>query len=157
MSDKVENITVQNVGSLNTYQIRQELNRRDAMDIPETEINHKSLLRRLIVELMKDENEKSENRASEVSAQRNLEREEALKLRELRKKEAMERSAKRQADKSYFADKVEKNVKPEPISGIGGGDSNAATADVSEEEEVGEDVDPFRLPSSSRRNKISLV
>jgi len=107
----VEVITIDNVGGLSTYDLRQELNRRGAMDIEEEKINHKSLLKRLIVELVKDKDkevhEKEERRMAAVAA----ERAEALKIREAKKQEAIERSKARQAAKGadYFAEKAKVN------------------------------------------------
>lgn len=104
-------ITLDNVGELTTYDLRQELNRREAMDIPEEKINHKSLLKRLIVELVKDKekdvNEKEEQRVAAL----NVERAEAMKIREAKKQEAIERSKARQAAKgtNYFSEKASLN------------------------------------------------
>ena len=48
-------ITTSTVGKLTTYELRQELLHRNALDIEESRINHRSMLERLIVELVKEE------------------------------------------------------------------------------------------------------
>lgn len=104
-------ITSDNISTLTTYELRQELNRRNAMDIPEKKINYKSLLQRLLVEVLKDEaaavKEKEDNRLAQEEAARK----EALRLREIKKQEAIERSKQRQAaNPAYFAEKARINT-----------------------------------------------
>jgi hypothetical protein len=160
----VEVITLDNVGSLSTYDIRQELNRREAMDIPDEKVNHKSLLKRLIVELVKDKerevNEKEEQRAATLAA----ERAEAQKIREAKKLEAIERSKARQAAKGaeYFAEKAKLNetlkqekehklleARENPID-----DSPVEVIGEDEAEEINnEGDDPFR---SKRKFKVAV-
>ena len=48
-------LNTSNVGKLTTYQLRQELIKRDALDIEESRINHRTMLERLIRELVKEE------------------------------------------------------------------------------------------------------
>lgn len=48
-------ISTRNVDRLTTFELRQELVRRGALDIEDSKVNHRSLLQRLVVELVKDE------------------------------------------------------------------------------------------------------
>ena len=50
-------ITSRNAGTLSTYELRQELIRRNALDIEESKINHRNMLERLMVELVREERE----------------------------------------------------------------------------------------------------
>jgi hypothetical protein len=53
--EKEPKLTLRNVANLTTYEIRQELNRRNAMDLEEGNIHFKTLLQRLVQELVKEE------------------------------------------------------------------------------------------------------
>ena len=55
MESSCRPIDTSTVGQLTTYELRQELLRRDALDIEESRINHRTMLERLIVELVKEE------------------------------------------------------------------------------------------------------
>lgn len=108
-----EPLTLRNVGSLTTFEIRQELNRRNAMDLDEekVQINFKTLLQRLVQELVKEEENNTLEHTTVVIDQAQLKRETDKAMREEKKKEALERSKQRQADKDYFIKKQELNVK----------------------------------------------
>ena len=53
-------ITSENISKLTTYELRQELVRRDCLDLDEESINHNSMMKRLMEELVKDEARASE-------------------------------------------------------------------------------------------------
>mmetsp|Transcript_11073 Transcript_11073/g.19392 ORF Transcript_11073/g.19392 Transcript_11073/m.19392 type:complete len:199 (-) Transcript_11073:123-719(-) len=126
-----QEITLENAHALTLYQLRQELTRREIFDEvfgPEGEkraINFNSLLQVLVAELTKEEEVRQAAHAAKVEAaigradpatadggiggsaetlQEKLAREKAE-----RKAQALERSAKRQAEKAYFAKKKEDN------------------------------------------------
>ena len=111
-SSSVLTITTENISKLTTYELRQELLRRGQFDFKdENLVNYKSLLKRLMVEVVKDEQNalaaKEEARLSSIQA----EKLEAKRLREARKAEAIARSQARQAEKGadYFANKARLN------------------------------------------------
>ena len=53
-------INVENVSKCSIYELRQELLKRNAFDLEESQINYKNLLQRLIQELLKDEAKSTE-------------------------------------------------------------------------------------------------
>ena len=131
-AEAAENITLENAHALNLYQLRQELTRRGIFDDifgaegEKKTINFNSLLQVLVAELAKEEEARQAAHAAEVEAAlgratpatadgaapagetlaEKLAREKAE-----RKAQALERSAKRQAEKAYFAKKKEENEK----------------------------------------------
>lgn len=70
---------------------RQELTQRGAMDIAEDKINFKTLLQRMMVELVKDEEKNNEKRLIDLEQKRSEERDRLKEEREKRKQEALER------------------------------------------------------------------
>ena len=104
-----EPITSDNISKLTTYQLRQELVRRNAFDLDEDAVNYNTLLKRLLVEVLKDEEklvqEKEQLRLKLLAEQKA----EALRIRELKKQEALERSQQRMQSKDYFANKEKIN------------------------------------------------
>lgn len=145
-------VNTANVSTLTTYELRQELELRGAMDLADGTINHKSLLQRLVQELVKFEtqaaSQKVETDAIKVRETFDAEK----KLREQRKAEALERSRLRQADPDYFSKRTEMNKegketldskKSEPVTPIGENDE-------SEENDDEDDTDPFRTAKKSR-------
>ena len=108
-------LSSRNCGSLTTYEIRQELVHRDALDIPDKEINHRSMLKRLVEELVKCEQINYEA-TQEMEAKKREDDMAARKAeREKKKAEALERSRARQADKEYFKKKAEMGQEAEMI------------------------------------------
>ena len=158
-------INSKNVGSLTTFEIRQELDRRQCMDIPDKEINHRSLLQRLVKELVMEEEINYNNEIANKEKQRLEELEKAKAEREKKKAEALERSRRRQQDPNYFANKAANNdqLKEKEQEKINNrsisnkkdenGDENEIVEDDDEEEEE-EDDDPFRITSKTKRNKM---
>ena len=128
-----------------TYALRQELVRRGALDIPEGRINHNSLLKRMVEELVKQETKKTDERTEIAIDTAQKERDAAKALREKKKQEAIERSKARQAQKGYFDEKQEANENGQRKLK----ESNDASI-VSEDTEADErcmekpDDDPFR-------------
>jgi hypothetical protein len=106
-------LTTRNVGSLTTFQLRQELTSRNALDIPEELICHKSMLQRLIQVLLDEENAALAERERVLEEERKAALESTKALRERRKAEALERSKARQADPSYFQNIAQLNKLPE--------------------------------------------
>ena len=137
---------------------RQELVRRNAMDIPEDKVNFKALLQRLMVELVADENAAVEQKTKAIDDAAAAAREAAKADRERKKAEALERSKARQANPDYFKQRVEVNeegvaakekakqeLKELPIECVEEGD-------VSDGE--GQSDDPFRTYTKKSKNKI---
>ena len=149
-------ITSQGVHKMSTYELRQELVRRNCLDIPDDEINHNTMLKRLIVELVKDESMIVEQHTLDVVHKAQEERDIAKALRELKKAEALARSKARQADANYFATKKDANVKPVV--------TQIETPTVVDEEEEDVEIDnnskndiddPFRTYKNNGRAKIA--
>lgn len=61
------------------------------MDLPENNINFKTLLQRLMVEFVKDEEKQNEERRIEIEHKQKEERDRLKEEREKRKQEALER------------------------------------------------------------------
>eukprot|EP00981_Chlorochromonas_danica_P002680 scaffold525_cov170-Ochromonas_danica.AAC.4 len=172
MSDKkdlsVKVITVANAGSCSAYELRQELIRREAFDLEEEKVNFRSLLQRLMVELVKDEEALQAQRLKEQEESAAAKREEAKKERERKKAEALERSRQRQADPAYLqsrqtASTLASGSSTPVIAAVGVVDEVKKDDSVTEEgkgsgedrqkgEEEEEDV--FRAYKSKSRNKV---
>ena len=172
-------ITTKNVGKLSTYEIRQELVRRSALDIEESKINHRTMLQRLMVELVKEEKQKGASSTAfstleisfhfiidskvigEQSNKLLAGKEEAKKLRELKKQEALQRSLERQKNPEYFAQISEKNKRVEkPLleKDVEGEedhrlDENVSIAQQNGDEDEDNNDDPFRS-KDKRKFKI---
>jgi len=149
-SSTTSTITTKNVHQISTYDLRQELVRRNCLDIPDAQINHNSMLQRLIQALIIEEANATEVHTAAVVDKAQEERDAAKALREQRKAEALARSKERQADPDYFRTRQEQNkvkeVAVEPSA-------------AAEEEEPAEDGtnsdDPFRTYKSKSRAKIA--
>lgn len=152
MTEKV--ITIQNAGLCTAYELRQELNRRNAFDLDENKVNFKSLLQRLMVELVKDEAQKDAEKIESTTMAATAARDAAKAERERKKAEALERSRQRQANPDYFAKKGEANVEGAVLREKSREEASVATE--VEEETVDEPVndDPFRTYTSKSKNKI---
>lgn len=135
----IREITVANVGSLTTYELRQELELRGKMDLTEGSINHRSLLQRLVQELVSQEAQQAQVKIESDTVRIYSERDAEKARREILKAEALERSRARQADPAYFAQRAELNKVPI---------TKEVAVEVEEggEEEEEEEViaDPFR-------------
>ena len=121
------------------------------------------MLKRLMVELVKDENKETEQKTVEIERIANEAREEAKRLREEKKREALERSKQRQTDPEYFNRIAELNKKPEKEV-VDTTETNKNGTEQGEDE-TGETVDenqsnpitydPFR-PHASRNQKSKI-
>ena len=149
-----EKLSTRNVSKLSTYALRQELVRREALDIPEEQINHNTMLKRLIEELVKDEAKATEERTEVVVDTAQQERDAAKALREKRKQEAIERSKARQAQKDYFEAKKGNNAVP--TRGMDTGNNVGGDAGEDNEKTTDDEVDPFRI-GPSRRSKVHVT
>mmetsp|Transcript_4763 Transcript_4763/g.7230 ORF Transcript_4763/g.7230 Transcript_4763/m.7230 type:complete len:162 (-) Transcript_4763:122-607(-) len=154
-SSEVKVITVHNASACTAYELRQELNRRNAFDFGENDtVNYRTMLKRLMVELVKDEEDKANEKVKVISQERETEMEKSKRIREEKKREALERSRQRQSDPNYFKKIAELNKKPEKAE-----DNNETTADTQETEEDEEDNDhtpsnPFDTFPKKGRSKI---
>mmetsp|Transcript_28163 Transcript_28163/g.36899 ORF Transcript_28163/g.36899 Transcript_28163/m.36899 type:complete len:164 (+) Transcript_28163:220-711(+) len=113
-------VNVQNVHSLTTFELRQELEKKgvDLEKELDGNVNYNTMLQKMVQLLLEETelknnggctNEEEIQKAQRAEADRL--KEELLQKREQRKKEAMERSKKRQADRNYFKQKEEANKK----------------------------------------------
>jgi hypothetical protein len=152
-------ITVANVSTCTAYELRQELVRRKAFDLNEDKVNFRSLLQRLMTELVKEEEIKAATQLTEQEAIAAIKRDEAKRERERKKTEALERSKLRQADPAYLEAKKKTTI--QSVSAIEAlGDAakdepmtSQTEADTTIELER-EQVDVFRSYQSKSRNKI---
>jgi hypothetical protein len=153
-------ITTQNAAQCTAFELRQELVRRNAFDLPEEDVNYRTMLKRLMVELVADENQAVAQKTVELEQKASDAREEAKRVREEKKREALERSKQRQADPEYFKRLAELNTKPakEEASGAPGDAANAdanANADAADAESGEATVfDPFRPRTGAQKSKI---
>lgn len=145
-------ITLENVHTFSTYELRQELKKRGKFcnDDYIGPINHRLLLKEMVAILVR-EREKEQEDAEKASAAVRI-TDEAAKARAERKSAAIKRSEQRQASKGYFSSKKEANADLQKQTDVlidGAEDKGANFNDEkyhdSEREEatVGRD-DPFR-------------
>ena len=149
-------LTTQNVSSLTTYELRQELVRRNKLDIPEGKINHRSMLQRLIVDLVAEEEIKVAEITAKAVETSKSQMEVAKALREQKKLEAIERSKQRQAENpAYFQHRKELNEfdKSKKIEEIVRSDSKENEIDDDNADNEADNGDPFRT-TSTHRSKI---
>lgn len=133
---------------MTAYELRQELVRRNAFDIDEDKANYKSMLQRLMVELVKEEEAATIERVAAVEQQQQLQRDQAKREREQRKQEALERSKLRQTNPQYFLSKAELNVPPPKITEDDG--HSASNDDVESNKAEEFDSDPFKPKFKSK-------
>ena len=154
---RTKEVTSANVSTLSTYELRQELELRGKMDLVEGTINHKSLLQRLVQELVAHESSIEQAKVDADAARLHEQRDAEKALREQRKAEALERSRQRQADPSYFAKRAELNKEGKEQLELARKDESPAAegreiASETEVEKVQSD-DPFRI-TKSKGNKV---
>eukprot|EP00804_Cyclotella_cryptica_P023496 CCRYP_012141-RA/>CCRYP_012141-RA protein AED:0.50 eAED:0.31 QI:0/0/0/0.5/1/1/2/0/267 len=103
-------ITLENVHTYSTYELRQELKRRGRFcnDDYVGPINHRVLLKEMVAILVREGEKEQEDTGKASSAARIAD--EAAKARAERKSAAIERSKHRQAHKEYFSSKKEANA-----------------------------------------------
>ncbi len=130
---------------------RQELVRRNAFDIDEKTCNYKTMLQRLMIELVKEEEELAKQRVLTKEEEYIRSREQAKAEREKKKQEALLRSqARQQSDPNYFANRKAVSSTSSDLKNIV--DSTSATSDNSQSNgnkieviDNGEnDEDPFK-------------
>jgi hypothetical protein len=133
---------------------RNELNRRGAFDFQEGDtINYRTMLQRLMVELVKDEEVVAAEKALEQTQRLETEIEKSKRIREEKKREALERSKQRQSDPNYFAQRIDANsqaTQPKP-------ETLVEQEDPTEEDSQEEDVvasSPFDSFPKKGRSKI---
>lgn len=167
-------VTLSNVHTLSTYELRQELVRRNELHLKEGDpVNYRILLQMLVEVLTREEQQRQLEHMKNVEQAQAEERERygfvcgclmscrnhviilrlsplRLKaLREERKREAMERSRLRQADPSYFAARAP----PPPQLDVKEQQEKAEEGEMHEEEQTEQtnqpdDDDPFRSTTS---------
>lgn len=150
----VKIITSQNASQCTPYELRQELVRRNALDIPDDRCNYRTMLQRLMVELVKEEEALVAAKYQAIEDEKQRQRDEAKRERERKKQEALERSKQRQASNpNYFQQKQEVIEVPKPTI--------QEEITPTEDEETNpfdnnssDDNDPFRTYKSSQRNRI---
>ena len=141
---------------------RQELVRRGAFDIPEDQVNFKSLLQRLMTELVAEEAKSAELRSQVVADETASKLEQAKLEREKKKQEALERSRQRQADPDYFKRRAQQNEEASTQANKVDDKSVECVAEVGgegleEKDDVFSDDegnDPFRTYKSKSRSKV---
>jgi len=148
LNDEIEVVTLKNASTLTIYQLRQELTRRGVFDEvfgadgEKRHINTESCLQVLVAELVKEKDAADLKRAAELEAARAPQGEslqaKLAREKEERKQAALERSQKRQEDKTYFearkklnddkaADRAKSATKAVPPSARDGDAADGAT------------------------------
>jgi hypothetical protein len=133
--------------------------RRNAFDLDEETVNYNSLLKRLISELIIDEGAVDSKRMTTCTDGAHVAREEAKQAREVKKKEAIERSRLRQANPQYFEEMVAQNIKnvdsANDINEVVDPDEDETKSNIDEITDE-HDVNPFRpsYAKDGKRNKI---
>lgn len=110
----------------------------------------------MISELIADEALETSKRTLSITDNAQSARDAAKELREIKKREAIERSIQRQADPQYFERIVVQNKKPEPIVDTPS-ESDVDCTEVPLSAEISnEKFDPFRpnYASKEKKNKI---
>eukprot|EP01041_Mallomonas_annulata_P014454 gene14454-30762_t len=133
---------------------RQELVRRDAFDFKdEDNVNYRSMLERLIKELVKDREREIEIKDLALEQERTVARDLAKQQREAKKREAIEKSRARQADPEYFKKITAANIEPvkEEVS-INENNPSELDDDENNSRASSDCSDPFRI-DKKRRNK----
>lgn len=120
--------------------------------MPEERINHRNMLERLIREIVHEESVREQERVNATMTEAALKAQEAKRIRDQRKLEAMERSRLRQLDPNYFQTKASANVEAKTVNPEIAPSSDDA-AEIVEDVSCQEEVDPFRLQKTSR-NKL---
>lgn len=150
-------ITVHNASTLSAYDIRQELNRRNCFDFKDEDtVNFRTMLKRLMVELVKDEGERAVTKEQESKVKMETAMEASKRIREEKKQIALERSRQRQADPEYFKKIVDNNVKPVKEEQSAEESEGLEREEEQEEEEEQAEVDPFRSFVPKGRAKIFI-
>jgi hypothetical protein len=110
----------------------------------------------LISELIADEGLETSKRTLSVTDDAQAARDTAKQLREMKKLEAIERSARRQADPEYFERIVGQNKKPEPMADIPTESDVDCTEIPLSAGMSNEKFDPFRpnYANKEKKNKI---
>lgn len=125
---------------------------------------HRSLLQRLLVELVKDTVVEDSKRSTDVVDKANSARDLAKSVREEKKREAVERSKRRQADPEYFERILTQNTMSVQ-STTGPVQDDTSQKEIEQDcDEIDNDqhkdsiFDPFRpaYACKERRNKISV-
>ena len=135
--------------------------RRGAFDLEEGAVCYNSLLKRLIKELIIDEDVVNSKRSSGVSEDAQIARDLSKQAREEKKREAIERSKQRQSDPLYF-ERIYENNKKYVIESTDSTNDGSAVPDESEaadddtEKCSKEPFDPFR-PSYGEKYQRSRV
>lgn len=123
----------------------------------ENKVTFKTLLQRLMVELVKDEAEKDNARIEAATTAANEVRDAAKAERERKKAEALERSRQRQANPEYFAQKGVANTEGVAMKAKKLEEAANVPVETTEEEPADESAisdDPFRSYASKSKNKI---
>jgi len=148
-------ITVYNASACTPYELRQELVRRGAMDIPEDKANYRSMLQRLMLELVNEQEQQNQQRLAETEAKQKAERDRLKEEREQRKQEALERSQKRrEQDPEYFTKRKEAAAEIQESTT----EIDPPIIEEQKEEEHKDtssaEIDPFRAYQPKGRSKI---
>jgi CRISPR/Cas system CMR subunit Cmr6 (Cas7 group RAMP superfamily) len=114
-------------------------------------VNFRTMLRRLMVELVKDQEEIAIVKEQESKVKMETALEQSKRIREEKKLAALERSKQRQSDPNYFQKITENNIKP-----VKEDSSPAGKEEDEEEEEVQKEVDPFQTFVPKGRSKIFI-
>jgi len=152
-------ITLENAHLMSPYELRQELTRRGKFDFEnEDHVNFKSMLKKLVKALLEEQQTNEDEVVRENDSLQDDLKEKLLKEKEERKRLAIERSEKRQADKAYFENKRLLNESSKVVEEVEDIDNNEE--DNEKEEEIDENeeevFDPFRMSGTHTNFKVHV-
>ncbi len=144
-------ITLDNVHSLSTYELRQEVEKRGVLKGVDSPINHTNLMKKMVSVLFEEKLECE--RVLEVKLENaRMEKCDGLKLeRERRKQEMVERSKARKESEGYFENKKEANVAPPSRAAIEAFNSGDDVDESDEYDDCGR-----RLASTSKHRRFKV-
>jgi hypothetical protein len=169
-SSSAKVITLENASACSPYELRQELLRRNAFDIDPETANYRTMLQRLMIELVKEDEAKQQERLKQKELEAAEAREKAKQEREARKAEALERSRqRREADPEYFQRRQQTQSK-DLLNVTGAGtesgqqevkrdgplvqEINVADDDDNQNSSEPKELDPFRAYKPTGRNRV---
>ncbi len=151
-------ITLGNVHTLSTYELRQEVEKRGVLEGVDTPVNHTNLMKKMIAVLFEEKLERERILEVELEKAR-MEKCDGLKLeRERRKLEMVERSKARKESERYFENKKHANVAPPSrgaIEACSGGDASLCSNNVEESDEHN-DEHGGSLASSIKQHRFKV-
>ncbi|CAM9109796.1 unnamed protein product [Ascophyllum nodosum] len=153
-------LTIDLAGRMTTYELRLEVERRGLLeDLGDMDINHATLLRRLVQALVEEEHEQGRRMVQDSAVVASTEQERLRNERTKKKAAAVERSKQRQALQDYFRTKKLSNVHHKCLSQMQEG-ADSLPRDGKKDEDIvtprdgDKDEDTVTSKINPRRHKV---